>query len=94
MCVVQTHAQISCFSLSEIVFKIACFPLDVYGFLNPPLSDPCVFAFFYSATLPTTNSSRTTIRIKIVSRNYSRELNNTQSVQYKELVTELTTEVS
>ena len=44
-------------------------------------------------SLPTTNRSRTTVRIRIVSRNYTRELDNRESVQYKELVTELTTEV-
>ena len=69
------------------------FPVPICGFLDPALIDP--LRFLYSVALPSpTNSSSTTIRIKIVSRNYSRELNNTQSVQYKELVTELTTEVS
>ena len=50
--------------------------------------------FLDSVTLPSTNTSSTTVRLRITSRDYRQELNDTQSVQYRELVTELTSAVS
>ena len=50
--------------------------------------------FLYSVTFPTTNTSSTTVRLRITNRDYTQELNDTQSVQYRELVTELTSAVS